>query len=215
MNTFFTIFLSSLLFLGIGLNPVNYTMSTKTTSAKQDNDWSLVKEKNNIKIYTRSVENYVLKEFKGTTTVDKPLAEVLSILTNPDEFGKWMAHFTTSTVIKKITDNEYYHYTVADAPWPISDRDNIALIKITRNETNEVTMHIKSVPDFIPHKKGLVRVPESTGYWKLIPNGDNSTTVVHQALARPGGAIPDWLANLGVVKIPFDTLSSLRKWFEQ
>ncbi len=173
-------------------------------------DWTLAKDKNEVQVFTRKVDGYSLKEYKGVTTVKASVADILVIMRDVAAYPKWQ-NVKTVKMLEKKSDDEFIYYTITDAPWPVSDRDNISQTTITKNDKGEVRINIIALPDYQKPVSGMVRIPEFKGFWKLIPQADNITKIVHQGLADPGGNIPDWLANASVVDTPFDSLVELRK----
>ena len=78
------------------------------------------------------------------------------------------------------------------------------------DEPKIVTFRRKGVPDFIPEKQGVVRVPLIDGLWTLEPVENNYIIVTYQLVSDPGGNIPFFLANYFVIDVPFETLLKLR-----
>jgi len=175
-------------------------------------NWDLAKNKNGVKVYTRKVDGYKLKEYKGEAIIKVSANKVLGLLTNVNAYTKWMPDCTQSKLLRKVSETELYQYTVTDAPWPVTDRDNIALMTIKRQSSGAIRLDLEGKPDYMDKNDKYVRVPQLTASWELIPQGDGSTKVVYQGLASPGGSIPDWLANSFVVDTPFNTLVNMREY---
>ncbi|OWY22685.1 START domain protein [Sphingobacteriales bacterium UPWRP_1] len=171
-------------------------------------DWQLAKDKNGIKVFTRSTGGE-MKEFRGETTINAPVDKVFELLNNFDNYASWMPGCIENKVLKRISDTELYQYNVTDAPWPVSDRDSVMKTKISKQSTGVILIELSAAPDYIPAKKGCVRVPTYKGYWKLTPGG-NTTQVIYEGKPSTGGSIPAWLANSSVVDVPFNTLSKMK-----
>ncbi|MGB1205916.1 MAG: START domain-containing protein [Chitinophagales bacterium] len=186
-------------------------LSAFSTSNIQDDKWHLAKNRNDIKVYTRSVESFVLKEFKGETNIQASIEKILIIIKDLDAYTEWMPGCTESKLLKKISDNEYYHYAVRAAPWPLSDRDAITHIKIEPNTNGNVMISVAAKPNFIAEKPNMVRVPFVRASWQLTPQTDGSTNIIYIGIGSAGGNIPDWLANTAVVTVPYGTLYNLKK----
>mgnify|MGYP006253058255 FL=1 len=186
-------------------------LSAFSTTKNQNGKWHLAKNRNDIKVYTRSVEGFVLKEFKGETNIKASIEEVLSIIKNLDNYTTWMPGCTESKLLKKVSDNEYYHYAVREAPWPLFDRDAITHIKIEPQTNGEVLIKVVAKPDFIAEKSNMVRVPIVRASWRFVPKNDGSTDIIYIGIGSAGGNIPDWLANTAVVTVPYGTLYNLKK----
>ena len=173
--------------------------------------WDLAKDKNGVKVSTRKIEGYTLKEFKGETIVKASSDKVLTMLKNIEGYVNWMPDCKESKALKKVSETEFYQYTVTDAPWPVTDRDNVAHMKISDKGNGEYHIALKGSPDYIAKNSDYVRVPQLKASWQIIPQSNGGTKVVYQGLASAGGSIPDWLANSFVVDTPFETLVNLNK----
>lgn len=181
-------------------------------------EWKLEKEKSGILVYTRKGDDTKLKEYKGITTVDAPIKEVADFINNVGEWDKIMYKCKEKSprVLKQVSKNEYYAYLEISSPFPASDRDAIVLYTNYPPERDgSILIEFKAHPNFIPEKKGVVRVPEINGYWKLIPVSDKKTKVIHQSLSAPGGKVPAGLANTAAVDAPFTTLEKLKAILEK
>ncbi|PSJ71459.1 START domain protein [Sphingobacteriales bacterium UPWRP_1] len=171
-------------------------------------DWQLAKDKNGIKVFTRSTGGE-MKEFRGETTINASVDKVFELLNNFDNYASWMPGCIENKVLKRISDTELYQYNVTDAPWPVSDRDSVMKTKISKQSNGVILIELNSAPDYIPEKSGRVRVPTYKGYWKLTPGG-NATQIIYEGKPSTGGSIPAWLANSSVVDVPFNTLSKMK-----
>jgi ribosome-associated toxin RatA of RatAB toxin-antitoxin module len=173
--------------------------------------WELAKDKNGVKVSTRKIEGYTLKEFKGETIVKASSDKVLAMLKNIEGYVNWMPDCKESKALKKISETEFYQYTVTDAPWPVTDRDNVAHMKISEKEKGTYHIALKGSPDYIAKNSAYVRVPQLKASWKIIPQSNGGTKVVYQGLASAGGSIPDWMANMTSIDIPYFTLEKMKE----
>ena len=73
---------------------------------------------------------------------------------------------------------------------------------------------MQSLPDFIPQKKGVVRVNRSEGFWEFTDMGDGRVRVIQQSVADIGGAVPDWVVNSTIVEGPFEIFRTMKKVIE-
>lgn len=178
-------------------------------------DWELKKEQEGIKIYTGD-KNAGIKKIKIETTINYPAVNVLEVLKDKEKYTNWVYKCSEAKLLKKVNDNEFYHYQITSAPWPIQDRDMIVHLKISENnETGEYTLTGLGVPDYLPEKSGKVRIKHYQTLWKITPVTQNSCLVVYEMRVDPGGAIPAWLYNLGSTEGPLITAQNLRKEVEK
>jgi len=175
-------------------------------------EWSLDKDKNGIKVYTRRSEGAKLKEFKGVMTINGSPDKVAALLKDISKHDKIMfkCRAGTAKIIKKVSDNEFYTYMEIDSPWPASDRDVVTMYKFSKAGDGTINCQIKAFPDMVPKKEGFVRVPKTEGYWKMEPAGAGFVRITNQALSEPGGNVPDGLANSAAVDAPFYMLNAMR-----
>ncbi len=175
--------------------------------------WNMEKDKEGITVYTRKIDGAKLKEYKGIVTVNATMKEVETVLRDVEGWDRIMFKCTENTakVLKEINNNEMYTYMEISSPWPAKDRDVITYYKFNPTSSDgSMLVEFWGKADFIPEKKGLVRVPEVEGYWKLTDAGNGKTKIVHQAFSKPGGSVPDGLANSAAVNAPYTTLEKLR-----
>lgn len=176
-------------------------------------DWSLEKDESGVKIYTRSLDWTKHKEYKGEvfirTTPDKLVAALKDINTYPN----WM-HNTYGAYVVRATGNEFLHYFVNDAPWPVNDRDIITKFVVNQVNAKTIRVDMTAAPKEVPEKNGMVRIPFMQGFWLFEDLGNGSCKVTQQVVSDPGGAIPAWLANSAIIDTPYNILSKLRKFLE-
>jgi len=177
-------------------------------------DWTLEKNKEEIQVFTRKVDGYAIKEYKAITTLTTTIADLVELMKNHENLKSWFVKCPISKRLKKVSDNDYYVYFLNDAPWPVSDRDNVTKMTFERLENGTQLIYLKGVPDYIPEKSGIVRLPRMQAKWIFEPQPNGQVKVTQQVLADLGGKVPGWLVNFAIVEAPFETLSNLRKRIE-
>ena len=174
-------------------------------------NWELEKDKEDIQIYTRTVAGYAIKEYKATTTLKTTVAKLTNLLKDHENLKSWFVKCPMSKLLRKVSEDEYYVYFLNDAPWPVSDRDNITKMTFELLDNGTQLIHLVGVPDYIPEKPDIVRLPSMQAKWIFEPQANGMVKITQQVLADLGGKIPGWLANFAIVDAPFETLSNLRK----
>lgn len=178
-------------------------------------DWELKKEEEGIRIYTGD-KDAGIKKIKIETSVNYSAANVLEVLKDKEKYTNWVYKCSEAKLLKKVNENEYYHYQMTSAPWPIQDRDMIVHLKIAENKsTGEYTLTGMGVPDYLPERSGRVRIKHYQTLWKITPITQNSCQVIYEMRVDPSGAIPAWLYNLGSTEGPLITAQNLRKEVEK
>ena len=181
----------------------------------QDNNWTLEKDKNGIKIWTRRMPDSKLKEYKGAvilnTTVDK-LVIIFKNLKNHDKIF-YKCRPGSVVMVKKVSDDDFYTYMIINTPI-VKDRDVVThYVFSAPDASGAVTISLDGAANLVPIKDDFVRVSKMKGYWKFIPQGSGKVMVVHQAYSSPGGSVPEGLANSASVDAPYDMLSRLQAIF--
>jgi len=178
--------------------------------ADAPNEFSLEKDKNGVKVYTRKIEGSALKEFKGVTAIKTSLTSLVAVMDDTDSYTRWLHEVTQAKLLKAMNLKERITYTVIHAPWPVSDRDTATYSKISQHpKTKAVTILLQGQPNAYPLQPGKVRVPALKGFWQFIPSSSGWVTVVYQVHSEPGGSIPDAIANATAIDIPYNTLLKL------
>jgi len=178
--------------------------------------WVLEKDKDNIKVWTRDTETSSFKSFKAITIVNASVVQLASVLNDVGAYPEWMANLESTEILKEISENECYYYFEVEAPWPVSNRDNVAHFKLTNNyDTKGFEVTVTGQPDYIPEKQDIVRIPKSIGTWQFTPISERETEVVFVYAADPGGKLPAWVINIFIVDGPFKTLSNLKEFVKQ
>jgi len=176
-------------------------------------EWSLKKEKNGIKIYTRSFEGSSFNEFKGVIVIpNSSVIAILEVILDVKNYESLFPDCMKPKVLKQ--DGKWYdiHYIQTKGPFPVKDRDSVFEQKTELDENEKYArITLSPLPDYIPENKDMVRVREGVGFWELTEDGAKNVTVIYQFHGEPGGEIPAWLANSFVVSHPLKTLENLKE----
>jgi hypothetical protein len=174
--------------------------------------WELVKEEENInlKVFTREVEGSDLKEFKGEMLVKAQLTTIAALLLDFEAAPKWLHTCEKFEIVEQLDELSAVIYFINGAPWPVSDRDAVIVSVMSQDsETLALRVEISTVNDRLPEYDDYVRIPHMTGLWLFEPAEKGQVLITYQALANPGGSLPDWLANSVVVDMPYYTMSNM------
>ncbi|MFK7798918.1 MAG: START domain-containing protein [Aureispira sp.] len=176
--------------------------------------WKLAKNKNGVQIETRFLKGWSIKEYRATVYIKTTLEEAVDTYRDPVKRKSFMARSLETKNLKVNSKNDIITYNVIKAPWPVTNRDNITHSIFTYSP-NKVHVKMKSIPNYIPEKEGLVRIPRSEGLWLFTDQGDGTIKVVQQSVAELGGSVPDWAVNSSIVEGPYDILLALKTVLEQ
>lgn len=176
------------------------------------NNWEKAKEEQGVIVYTRTVDNSPLKEFRAQTVINAPANKILDVLTNFSAYPKWVFNYEGTQQIKKISENEYIYYTIISAPWPVTNRDLVVRF-VSQKTAYGYKITVTADNTVMNPKPDMVRMQAFRGSWELHQKG-NVTEVISQVHGDPSGMIPSWLANTIMVDGPISTLSSMHKMVE-
>ncbi|HLY72179.1 MAG TPA: START domain-containing protein [Puia sp.] len=181
-------------------------------SVNAQNDWRLKKEQSGIKIYMRTNVHSSFNEIKVEMTIQSKLSSLVALLLDVPNHAHWVYNVKTAYVLQKLANNELYFYEVVDSPFPASDRDLVVHLKITQDSiTKMMNISAINIPDYIPSKKGIVRVPVSNESWEVNPINNNSLRIEYYLEIDPGGSIPAWLLNNFAEKGPYESFRHLQE----
>jgi len=166
-------------------------------------------EDKDIKVFTRSVGDSPLKEFKGVTHIKADVSDFVALLKDPDVATSWMHNVIQFDVMESPSDTVNVVYTVNKTPWPVTDRDAYIRSVMTADENGAVTSALTAVPAYKEANEDFIRMPELKGAWVFTPKEEGMVEVVYQVHANPGGSLPTWLVNAIVVETPMETLTNL------
>lgn len=181
------------------------------TLSLSNTDWELQKNLDGIKVYTRSVDDWDIQEFKVITILNVKRYIIFDVLMNVAEYSNWYPDIIESQVLNKVSNNEIYCYSKIDVPWPSTDRDGESHFKAVHNNEDKTTIiSMEACSKYKAKQEGYIRMTKGYGFWKLTSKGDQ--TVVHyQYLSDPGGSIPAWLINMFIVDNPYNTVKALKE----
>lgn len=176
----------------------------------QTNSWELKKNESGIKIYTRHIENSNFKEFKGEMIIAGKILKIIKVFKNVDRYKEWVADIRKVELLSNDENNIYY-YAETIVPWPLDNRDMVYHLYFINKSETETEVTITGISDYVPVKKGIVRVEKAIGFWMVTKLKENKIKITYQLHVKPGGVIPAWLANSKTIDMPYNTLNGLRK----
>ena len=93
--------------------------------------------------FEKCVSGSKMKEFKGVVFVKSNLEHLVSTIRKAEHHNSWMYNTSGSKLVKKVSDDDFYTYAVNEAPWPVSNRDNVTHMVVKRKSANEIVIEIK------------------------------------------------------------------------
>ena len=183
---------------------------TLTTSAFSQYNWKLTKDKDGIRVYQSEIKGSDFKSIKVECTLQGTYDKLISILSNVPLHKDWVYRVKAPYIIKKNSPWDFYYYTEAIMPWPMSNRDAVVHIIMNKDSLNRF-LKITSIgePHLIPEKGDKVRVPRSSVSWYVTMPTANNIYIIYTFEADPGGSIPSWIVNMFVDKAPYESFKKL------
>ena len=179
-------------------------------------NWELKTEKEGIAIFTRNFPDSKYKGVKVECELDATLSQLVAVILDVNTGADWVYSTKSSILLKQISPSELYYYSEVNIPWPVSNRDFIAMLKVTQDaHTRIVTIDGPTFPDYIPPKKDIVRVNRAEGKWVITPLTRNHIKIEYTLRMDPGGNIPAWLINLFATKGPYESFKNLKRQIQK
>jgi hypothetical protein len=181
----------------------------------ENNDWTLKKEKDGINVYNRHSDLSKVNDTRVEMDLSGTIEQLAAILRDVNQYPAWVYAARNSRMIKKVNENEVIYYSEIGTPWPATDRDYYADLKISINAANH-SMNVLSVgmKDYLPEKKDLVRVPMSKGLWTVTTQSEKKIHLQYILEIDPGGSVPAWIINSFSSKAPIETFARLKQKME-
>jgi len=174
-------------------------------------DCDLKVDKKGIKVYTCELNDSKFKAIKSSFQLNCTLSELTAALLDVENSGKWQYKTLKAETLKKVSDHEVIYYTEVAAPALTSNRDFIIQLTISQNpKTKELIIDLISLPNYIPEKENIVRVPYSKAKWNVKPLNATLLQVEYYIEIDLGGSLPASLVNLVSPKAPYESFKDLQ-----
>lgn len=177
--------------------------------------WMLKDQKDGISVYSRHSEISKFNDIEVQMDLPGTAAQLKTILFDVEKYPQWAYCTKSAALIRKIGANELIYYSEISVPWPLSNRDFYADVVLSYDSVRQSTCVVsRGLRDFLPEKKGLVRIPRSTAVWNISQRSDRVIHVQYVLQIDPGGCLPAWMANMFATKGPLESFGNLKKKME-
>lgn len=174
--------------------------------------WELKKDQDGIKVYSRTGDSSKFDELKVETTLQGKLSSLAAVLLDIGNYPHWSFNSKKAYILKRIGPTELYFYSLIHSPWPAGDRDLAVHLHIRQDSGNRrLYISADEEANYIPEKKGIVRIPRSIERWVVTSATGNRITITYELHLDPGASAPAWLINSFATKGPFETFTHLRE----
>jgi hypothetical protein len=177
-----------------------------------ESGWRLEKDKEGIQVYTRAVDGWSIREFKGVCLISASLSSIVAVIDDTAASHELSDLVSESRIQHRDSDTHFQIYSAMKLPWPMSDRDILNQRDITQDQHSlVVTITDVAEEDAIAPRKGYIRIVKSRTQWTLTPTAEGTVLAETRTLSDPDGPIPVSVINAMSVSTPFKTLSKLRQ----
>jgi hypothetical protein len=172
-------------------------------------EWVFRKEKDSIKVYTRTEETNPIKSYRGEMDLHTTMAKISRVLGSTESFDWWSENVRDIQVLEYKKEKLIKYYFIYELPWPVSNRDLCAQAIITFDSVAQKRV-VRATPleGVIPEKPDLVRIKNYWQQWTMQPAGPGIIHLTLEGSVDPGGYIPAWMVNMVITETP---LSIMRK----
>lgn len=179
-------------------------------------DWVFRKEKDSIRVYTRTEESNPVKSYRGEMDLHTSMAKISTVLGSIESFDWWDANLRDIKVLEYEKEKLIRYYLIYELPWPVTDRDLCVEARISNDPvTGKRTVHAVPIENVIPEKPDLVRIKNYWQDWTMQPT--TKPGIIHVTLegsVDPGGYIPAWLVNMVITDTPLNIMRKVREKVE-
>ncbi len=179
-------------------------------SAKAQKNCELKLDKDSIQVYACDPENSKYKTIKAKFQLKATQLQLKTMLFDVNHLADWQDQTVSAQLLKKINVNEIIYHTEVRAP--VVDNRDFAIKLVTQQITpREMKIILTSIPDYIPKKKNIVRVPMSKAVWQVKEEKPGTLSIQYTLEIDLGGTLPVWLINSLSHKAPYDTFKSMKE----
>ena len=185
-----------------------------TALKAQDIQWTLVHDKDQLKVYKGTLPGSPLVAFRGVKTMPVSLAKVSYVMFTPDMElrKKWVESLDKTDNLEQLSQTTAVIYNAFKAPWPIAPRDFVSQAQLTLDPSQKtITLKLKSTEHPKAPPTVGVRAEIIHSQYVLKSLAPQETEVALEALVDFKGKLPHWLVNLVQSRGPEKTLSKLEK----
>ena len=174
-------------------------------------EWESLGVTNDVAVYRKQEGDTGLYAFKGETTSDLPVGQLMGILRDESVSKEWVNMMMFGTVVETYSENHLLLHQGYDLPWPVSDRDYVFDKKVVYNNEKKIaTVHLTSVESpKVPVSSDFVRARGERTFWQFTVADDGKTKIVVEVLTDPEGSLPDWAVNSIQADWPHKSITSL------
>lgn len=183
----------------------------KNLVQEDSKNWILMRKdlRHNISTYFKREDDKQIRSFRAEGIYNNSLDAAARHQLDVNNYKNWFMNMEESILLKKVSNTEFYYYFKLKTPMGVTPyRDAVVNVKITPyNLTNgSLILRYTAVPDWLPPKPPLVRMPAFEVMTRLTPIEDNKVREETEGYANPGGSVPTWMINYLQRQMPYNNL---------
>jgi hypothetical protein len=183
---------------------------TAAAHASEAGPWSLEKDDAGIKVFLRDSPAHDMPTIRGEFVAAASTSQIVEALGDGEECPGWSHDCIKNVVIERVSENDFYAYSIHDMPWPLSDIDIVTRVTITPMDERNTQVIIQSVADKYP-ATNYERL-ETIITIDLVAMGENATQVKYQEQIQvEAGTVELFLANLIIPYVAHRDLLGLKR----
>ena len=145
-------------------------------------EWILTKNDRlrNIKTYVRLEDGKQFRSFKVEAVLESSMQTLSNVLFDFENYTKWYWETRESRLLQRKSNTDFIIYMVHKAPQGLPDRDVIlqGVIEPQSPTKRSLVLKVVALPDFLPLKPPLIRMPAEDISIKLTPIANDRIQVV-------------------------------------
>lgn len=185
--------------------------SLLATGLMAQDDWELIKNEDNIRVYSRKEQGGDLYVIKAVTQAQTNLTALAALLKDADNYTSWMHAAEKSQLLESPSKRRFSYYLHSDVPWPANDRDVVVETRIKQRKDKVIVTQSHNIEGKIPKKEDITRLKHLDASWKFRPLGQDQVKITYIGKFKPQDYIPDWLQQEIYLVAPYNTIKNMRK----
>ena len=178
-------------------------------------EWILTKNDRlrNIKTYVRLEDGKQFRSFKVEAVLESSMQTLSNVLFDFENYTKWYWETRESRLLQRKSNTDFIIYMVHKAPQGLPDRDVIlqGVIEPQSPTKRSLALKVVALPDFLPLKPPLIRMPAEDISIKLTPIANDRIQVVAEGYFDAGGTVPVWATNFVQRAAPYSVIRNLQR----
>jgi len=178
-------------------------------------EWVLTKNDRlrNIKTYIRLEDGKQFRSFKVEAIFESSMQTISNVLLDFNNYTKWYWETLESRLLQQKSSTDFIVYIVHKAPQGLPNRDVIlhGIIEPQTRTKQSLVLKVVALPDFLPAKPPLVRMPAEDISIKFSPLANGKIQAVAEGYFDAGGSAPVWATNFVQRIAPYSVVRNLQR----